>query len=112
MKPVSRQQIEAQIQLMKGKVGLQERLCHTLKERGTREREFIKWIATTLTGNSVTAATVDQYLHALKQHYQAQSDAAEVTLAELKSQVVIAEAMLAEAENPSVISPGGVVLPS
>jgi hypothetical protein len=111
---VSRQQIEQQLILLKEKIGLQERFCHTLKERGTWERVFIGLIGDTLAmplnqGALDKQNIVDRYKAAHKAHYQAQTDAAEIALAQMKSELAIAEAMLKEAENPTVIVPGGIV---
>jgi hypothetical protein len=115
---VSRQQIEQQIQLLKERVGLQQRFCHTLKERGTWERQLIKEVASNIIDGpfDLDPARVpekrdvlNRYIAAHKAHYQAQTDAAEIALAQMKSELAIAEAMLKEAENPSVIVPGGIV---
>jgi hypothetical protein len=110
---VSRKQVEAAISLMKEKVVLQERLCHTLKARGEWERNFIRLLTdafpqilgTAIFGadESAGAECVNRYISAHKDHYRAQSDLADIVLTELKSQLAIHEAMLSEAENPSII---------
>jgi len=105
---VSRQQIEEQINLLKVKVELQQRFCHALKERGTWERSFISLLVRDRDNNIQDRDLVNRYLAAHKAHYQAQTDAADIALAEMKSQLAISEAMLAEAKNPSVIVPGGI----
>jgi hypothetical protein len=114
---VSRQQIEQQLILLKEKIGLQHRLCHTLRERGTWERRLIEEIALDVIEDSRSVARfpehqrdmLNRYIAAHKAHYQAQADAAEIALAQMKSELTIAEAMLKEAENPTVILPGGIV---
>jgi hypothetical protein len=106
---VSRQQIEQQLILLKEKIGLQQRFCHTLKERGTLEREFIRMVGSHVTNNPADEDCLNCYIAAHKAHYQAQTDAAEIALAQTKSELTIAEAMLKEAENPTVILPGGIV---
>lgn len=100
---VSRKQVEAAISLMKEKVALQERLCHTLKARGEWERNFIRLATDAFPQTSAGAECVNRYISAHKDHYRAQSDLADIVLAELKSQLAIHEAMLNEAENPSII---------
>jgi hypothetical protein len=48
---------------------------------------------------------LNRYISEHKAHYAAQSDLADIVLAELKSNLAINQAMLKEAENPSVILP-------
>jgi len=111
---VSRGQIEAQIALAREKVALQQRFCHALKARGTEERAFIRALIVCLEPTASAGAEValvqsgERFLEAHKAHYQAQTDAAEIALAEMKSQLAVAEAMLKEGENPSVILPSGI----
>ena len=117
MKKVSRQQIEAQISLLRQKVRLQERFCLMITLRGTAERRFIEMLgiaAEEAAGKRIDSSgrtITESYVAAHKLHYQVQSDAADIALAEMKSQLAIAEAILKEAENPSVIAQAGVVLP-
>jgi len=106
---IPRGQVEAAIQLLKAKVGLQERICQSLKERGTWERALVRKLGLEYHWDG---EILDRYLKAHADHYQAQVDLAEVLLAELRSQAQIHEAMLKEAENPSVVTPSGVILPS
>jgi len=104
MMKISKAQVEAAIALLREKVALQERLVHTLKQRGTLERAFIVDLCEAL---HFKGQSLDRYIPAHREHYRAQSDLAEIVLAELKSNLAINEAMLKEAENPSVIVPGG-----
>ena len=112
---IQKAQVEAAIALLREKVALQERLVHTLKARGTWEGLLIFEVISKIVvidnegetgGAEKRLSTLNRYIAAHKEHYHAQADLDEIILAELKSQLAIHEAMMKEAENPSVIVSG------
>jgi hypothetical protein len=109
MTKISRSQVEAALALLKAKVELQRRFVQSLKERGYWERAFLRKLGLEYHWDG---ELLERYIKAHGDHYQAQVDMAAVILSELESQLSINEAMLKEAENPTVVVPSGIVRPT
>jgi len=101
MRAISRQEVEATIQLLKAKVAMREKYLHYTKLRATLERQLIE----EFTDGMVSPKIVEQFISAHKYQSEAMTEIESVVIAELKSQVAIHEAMLSEGER-SVVLPG------
>lgn len=104
MTRVSRPHLEATIAVFKEKVAIHERVVHFYKLKGTREREAIIEAAPML---GLKQGTLDRLLSAHRDFDAANGDMLTMQLAQLKSELAIHEAMLAEGERNIVMAPPG-----
>lgn len=101
MRAISRQEVEATIQLLTAKVAMREKYLHYTKVRATLERQLIK----EFTNGMVNPTIAELFLSAHRYQAEAMAEIETVVIAELKSQLAIQEAMLQEGER-AVLLPG------
>lgn len=112
---VNIEQLQNSLKLLYAKVELWEQKIATFKHRAMKERELTQLISNfVLQDASPYPATehgwmknkiVQDYLTAHKNNTEAEEQLMQITVAELKSQVAITEAVLEQAQSP-IADPG------
>lgn len=114
---VNIEQLQNSLKLLYAKVELWEQKIKTFKYRAQKERELTEAIAKATIGRgyvgpgfqSIDSAdamrTISAYLTAHKNNTEAEEQLMQITVAELKSQVAITEAVISQTESP-IADPG------
>jgi hypothetical protein len=99
------EQLENSIKLAEAKVSLWQQKLATWNNRGTAERKLLAEAAPML---GLTALTVNGYVEAHKNFYEAEAQIMTVTIAEYKSQAAIARYAL-ETARSKITSGRGII---
>lgn len=101
---VNIEQLQNSLKLLYAKVELWEQKIKTFKYRAQKERELTQLLAGVTIGEP-GHRIVSDYLTAHKNNTEAEEQLMQITVAELKSQVAITEAVLSQTESP-IADPG------